>query len=42
MNTKLKRVDVIAGVKDALDPRRQVQSVGDKDGRVWLNPESGG
>ena len=31
VNTKWKRVDVIAGVKDALDPRRQVQTVGDKD-----------
>ena len=42
VNAKWKRVDVIAGVKNALSPRRQFQSVDDKDGRVWLHPERNG
>ena len=42
VNAKWKRVDVIAGVKNALSPWRKFQSVGDKDGRVWLHPERNG
>ena len=38
VDLKWKKVDVIAGVKDSMDPNRKIQSVANNDGRVFLHP----